>query len=125
MSNPKGTRFETALVRAFLEEGFPSERKRLRGSQDEGDLHVDVTPWLSLAVEARDRGVMAPGVAVDKAVQEATNACSSTLNDIEQKHYYPVAILKRRGYNVRESYVVMPVYVLLGLLSELRNRYLQ
>ncbi len=123
MSNPKGTRFETVLVRAFLEAGFPAERKRLRGSDDEGDFHVDVTPYHSLAVEARDRGVMSPGVAVDKAVKEAQSAQASSLNAIEQRRYYPVAILKRRGHNVLDSYAVIPISTLIEIIKELRILY--
>lgn len=69
-SKQRGTRWETAIVRYLVAEGFPAvERRALTGSADKGDV-----AGLPVVVEAKNCKTAALAGWVDEATVEAANA---------------------------------------------------
>lgn len=101
MSNPskrKGTSFETDVVDYLRSHGFPfAERRALRGSKDCGDI-AGVIGWV---LECKAVNAMALGEWMTEAHKEAIN---------DRSCRYAV-IHKRRGRNVREAYVTVPLWL--------------
>lgn len=97
MTNPakaKGTSFETAIVNYLREYGIECHRVVQNGWRDLGDIHAG--DWV---LEAKNHKSIDLASFVDQAEREAGNA---------DKPWF-VAVVKRRGKNVSESYVVMPL----------------
>ncbi len=104
----KGTRFEV-LVRDFLRaSGFPDVfRLAQTGIDDEGDLHGhDIRDW---GVECRDRKQISLAENIEDAKSRA--ACKGSK--------YGVAVIKRRGRPVQDSYVLMDLETWVRVLKEL------
>lgn len=104
-SKAKGTKFETAVVDFLRGHGHRYvERRALRGARDCGDL-VGFPGW---TLELKNHAAMDLAGWMDEAQKEA-------INDGGYRH---AVIHKRRGKNVREAYVTLPLWVFADLLGE-------
>ena len=104
----KGTAFETAVVRFLADEtGAWVERRALSGTNDKGDLLGDgvLADW---CLEAKNHKAIDLAGFVDQAETEARNAGSRWF----------AAIVKRRNKSVKDSYVVMPLWLWTELICD-------
>lgn len=69
-SKAKGTRWETAIVRLLVDEGFLVERRALTGNADRGDIS-GLADWV---IEAKDCARTELAAWVDEATVEQANA---------------------------------------------------
>ena len=108
MSNPskaKGTRFEVDVVEFLRTHGFPHcERRALRGVNDAGDI-AGIVGW---SLEAKNCRTMDLAGWMGEAQRQAANA----------KVYLHAVIHKRRGKNVRDAYVTLPLWAFVALLAD-------
>ena len=109
MTNPngrKGAGFERAVADFWKDAGFMwADRKSKRGARDEGDV-TGVEDW---TLELKNERTIQLAAAVDEATIEAANAGTAWF----------AAIIKRRGKNVRDAYVVMPLWLFVRLVKRL------
>ena len=104
----KGTAFETAVARFLAEEtGAWVERRALSGNADKGDLLGDgvLADW---CLEVKNHKSIDLASFVDQAETEARNA----------KSKWFAAIVKRRNKNVKDAYVVMPLWMWTELICD-------
>lgn len=107
-SRQKGTAFETAVCRYLSEEhSLPVERRALRGARDCGD--VAGLPGFVLELKNCKRSELAAWM--DEALVEAAN---------DGAPYYAV-IHKRRGKNVSQAYVSLPLEIFAAWYREVRR----
>ena len=99
MANPngrKGSAFETAVVNYLVENGFPyCERRVKRGAKDAGDI-AGIPSFMG---ECKNEKQINLAGYMDEVAEQKANAHAVV----------GAAIIKRRGKNVEESYVVMPL----------------
>lgn len=101
MANPskdRGTAFESAVVDYLRQHGFPYARRMAQaGAQDIGDVSLgDAPPGGPVTMECKNCKAISLAAFTDEAVTESSNAGTPL----------GVAVIKRRGKNVSESYVV-------------------
>lgn len=102
----KGTAFETAVVEFLKAHGFPyAERRAQRGTKDAGD--VAGVPGFCLELKNHNRLELA--VWSDEAARESRAAGV----------WRWAVVAKRRGKNVRDAYVVCPLWVWCEMASDL------
>lgn len=94
----RGTSFETAVVNYCRDHGFPYARRlALAGGADTGDITLGDEPAGGpVTIEAKDHAKLDLAGFVDEAITEAANAGTPL----------GVAVVKRRGKNVSQAYVV-------------------
>lgn len=109
MSNPngrKGAAFERAVADLFQADGFMwADRKPKRGARDAGDV-TGIEGW---TLELKNEKTIQLAGAVDEATIEAANAGTPWF----------AAIIKRRNKNVRDAYVVLPLWLFIRLVKQL------
>lgn len=107
MTNPKGTKLETASVNWLRSHGWPWARRIVKeGARDKGD--VTLGDGIPVTIECKDRkGFQLPQAQRElKAEMEAAG------------HRWGFALHKRRGTtNVGEYYAVLPVALLMDILD--------
>ena len=102
----KGRGFERATANFFQAAGFLwADRKTKRGARDPGDV-TGIEDW---TLECKNEKTINLAGAVDEATIEAANAGTTWF----------AAIIKRRGKNVRDAYVVMPLWLFIELVKRL------
>jgi hypothetical protein len=113
VSNPnkaKGTRWEVAVAAFLRASGFPEcFRMAPAGEFDAGDLagaHPD------FAYECRDRAKF----------DLAKNVRDAELRAVHKGCKWGVAIIKKRGANVREGYVVMSLEQFAEIMGQLPHQ---
>ena len=106
-----GARFELDLLNGFRDAGFPTERLRLAGKHDEGDLVVDFEGQ-AVVVEAK-AGVMHPADFVRQAALERDNYAKA--RGLNPAVVEGVAVVKARGKSWRVAYVLTTVREFFGL----------
>ena len=101
-----GTRWETEIVRALVDAGWPNaERRRLAGSEDKGDI----SGVIGVCIEAKNTNRLDLAGAMKEARREGFNAGAVV----------SVAWLKRRGkQNAEDGYVVLDGATFMQLLAE-------
>jgi hypothetical protein len=101
-----GTSWETDIVRALVDAGWPyAERRRLSGAADKGDI----AGVPGVVIEAKNVGEIKLSAALDEALRERDNAAA----------VYGVAWIKRaRKSAAEDGYVVMDGAQFLSLLKE-------
>ena len=108
-----GADWETKLVKGLRESGYDVERLHLSGSKDEGDIRIILnTDPTHVVVEAK-AGVMHAAEFVRQADVEAKNYGDNrglNLDDVKG-----VVIVKARGKNWRDAYVLTTVRSYFGL----------
>lgn len=88
----KGTAWETAIVNFLREAGIVASRVVQHGRFDEGDIHVEG----DYVIEAKNVQKIDLASFVEQAQSEALNA----------KRPFFAAVIKRRGKNASQGYVV-------------------
>ena len=104
----KGSAFELDVARYFAGNGFPlTERRYGAGATlDKGDING--LQQYGVVVECKNLAKITLASIVDEALVEARNANLP----------YGVSIIKRRGKNVRDAYVVMNLEQWVSFLKE-------
>lgn len=108
----KGADWESDLRDGLRGEGFDVESLRLAGKEDEGDLVVREGDGKYLVIEAKN-AKFEPGVFLGEAIVERENFAKHRgldLDDVES-----IVIVKRRGKNWRQAFVLTTVEDYLGL----------
>lgn len=102
----RGARYERAVADLWQAAGFLwGDRKPRRGARDQGDI-TGIEDW---TLECKDWEKIDLAGFVDEAAIEAANAGTRWF----------AAVIKRRRKNVRESYVVMPLWLFINLVKQL------
>lgn len=116
MSNAKGTRFETDVMKYLRERGYDVERLRLTSHEDEGDLCVRApfTKIGRLILEAKNVKRMSLAGWVQEAEVEALNYADHRGLDYDDVHW--AVVHKKHGKGVAKSYVTLPLDEFLRLL---------
>jgi len=99
----RGSQFELDALRHIRSLGFPAERLRLAGKDDEGDLAVDDAGF-TYVLEAKAEKRMALAEYVKEAQIEAANYAKARGKD--PSTVWGLALIKRPGRPIGESYVV-------------------
>ena len=109
MTNPAGTKLETAVVRWMREHGWPFARRLAKeGAKDKGD--VTLGDGLPLTIECKARKKFDLAEAIRELEAEMQNAGVP----------FGYAILKKRGTtDVGKYYAVLPVEVMNALVRAL------
>jgi Holliday junction resolvase len=108
----KGADWESDLRDGLRSEGFDVESLRLAGAEDEGDMVVREGDGKYLVIEAKN-AKFEPGVFLGQAIVERENFAkhrSLDLDDVES-----IVVVKRRGKNWRQAFVLTTVENFLGL----------
>lgn len=100
-SKQLGTSFESAVVNYLVEHGFPFARRLTQsGSKDKGDIYLgDAPPGGQVTIEAKNCAAITLSEYMKEVVVETENAGNE----------FGVAIVKARGKNVADAYVVTPL----------------
>jgi hypothetical protein len=112
----RGAEWEIRLLKYLRKEGFASERLRLAGRDDEGDISiVDPDVGYPVVIEAKAPGAGNPirlSEWVREASEEAENYRNARLLDDRP---LPVVVIKAPNKPVNEAYVVMRLDDFLGV----------
>lgn len=112
----KGAEWETRLLKYLRKEGFSTERLRLAGRDDEGDLAItdpDI-PW-PVVIEAKSPGAGQP-IRLSEWVREACEEAEHYRNArMLDDRPLPVVVIKAPNKPVNEAYVVMRLDDFLGV----------
>lgn len=106
-SKARGSSWELQLLRYFRSIGMPTERLRLTGKKDEGDLAVQDVGGFVYCVEAKNTARIDLARYVEEALIERDHYCEA--RGLDPANAMPIAIVKRRGKGVEEAYVVSTV----------------
>ena len=98
-----GARWQTDLRNGLRNAGLDVERLALAGREDEGDHVVRLAGGLYVVLEAK-AGAMHPAEFVREAGVEAANF--ATHRGLDPALVTGVAVVKRRGANWRDAYVL-------------------
>lgn len=111
-----GTSWETAIVRALIDAGWPhAERRRLSGVNDRGDI----AGIPGVVIEAKNAARLDLAGAVDEAKVEAANVDKALGPAADLAPTLPLAWIKRKGRSsALDGYVVMDGDTALRLLRE-------
>jgi len=107
LTNPKGTKLETASVNWLRAHGWPWARRLVKeGSRDKGD--VSLGDGIPVTIECKDR----KGFQLPQAQRELKAEMEAAGNK------WGFALHKKRGTtNVGEYYAVLPVALLMEILD--------
>lgn len=104
MTNPNGTRFETACVRYAMSRGFRAYRIARSGRNDKGDIQLTE----DVILECKATRAIQLAEAMEQLKVEVKNADAR----------YGAAVIKRRQRGVDRSYAVMEYDDFLSLVAE-------
>lgn len=99
----RGAAFELALVEYARSKGFPAERLRLAGRNDEGDVAVQDDRF-TYVLEAKAERSPDFSAAVREALVEEKNYAKA--RGLDPADVQGVAVIKRPGKSIGESYVI-------------------
>lgn len=102
----KGPQFEVDLLKWFRRIGMPTERLRLAGMNDEGDLAVQDTDMVYV-VEAKNEAKINLTGYVREARVEADNYAKA--RGLSRQKVMPLVIVKKRNAPIAEAFVVVPL----------------
>lgn len=108
----KGADWESTLRDGLREEGFDVESLRLAGKEDEGDMVIRDGDGQYLVIEAKN-AKFEPGVFLGQAIVERENFAKHRGLDLEDVE--SIVVVKRRGKNWRQAFVLTTVEDYLGL----------
>lgn len=113
----KGAMYEVALVKYWRDAGWQADRISKKGRGDEGDVAVTLDQYEPevLLIEAKDEARHNFSGYLAEAEAEALHYKNN--REPQQVLVHPIAVVKRRGKPVNESYVVMTLDALQRLLS--------
>ena len=106
VTNPRGTKWTSDVVNFLIPNGFPlAERRAQFGSKDRADVTGIGPDW---AMECKDEARISLAAYMAETEAERINAGAK----------YGVAVVKRRGKNVRHAYAVMELWNFAELMRE-------
>jgi hypothetical protein len=106
VTNRKGPRFERLVADYLQAEGFLAADRRIKhGAKDKGDI-TGIPDW---TLELKDTEPMNFSALLNQAIIEAANAGTTFFAGIQ----------KRRNKNVRDAYVVLPLWLFARVLKRL------
>ncbi|MFB8350973.1 hypothetical protein ACFQ7W_05780 [Streptomyces niveus] len=108
----KGADWESELRDGLRSEGFDVESLRLAGAEDEGDLVIREDKGSFLVIEAKN-AKFEPGVFLGEAIVERANFAKH--RDLDPEKVESIVVVKRRGKNWRQAFVLTTVEDYLGL----------
>ncbi|MFG2850891.1 hypothetical protein ACGFZ9_09495 [Streptomyces mirabilis] len=108
----KGAAWETELLTGLRSAGEDTERLRLTGAEDEGDLVIREGDGLFTVIEAKN-AKFEPGPFVDEAERERLNFAKH--RGIDPRQVESVVVVKRRGKGWRKAFVLSTVEAYFGL----------
>lgn len=110
-SKRKGSMYENQLEQWFIDNGYDTQRLRLSGKDDQGDLHTRLNDKSYLVWEAKARKQLNLAEWVREADLEAAN------HEVKRKvESWPVVVHKKRMASIGESYVTMPLATFMEFL---------
>jgi hypothetical protein len=110
----KGTQWEVDLIDYFRSKELISERLRLSGNYDEGDLWF-LNRQVYFVVEAKNEKGFKPGPWTQEAVLERDNWKKRRKNN---GRVIPLVIAKRRQSNVSKAFVIIQLDEFMELINE-------
>ncbi|MEX1655495.1 hypothetical protein ABZ960_20300 [Streptomyces pseudovenezuelae] len=108
----KGADWESDLRDGLRSEGFDVESLRLAGAEDEGDMVIREGDGRYLVIEAKN-AKFEPGVFLGQAIVERENFAKHRRLDLDNVD--SIVVVKRRGKNWRQAFVLTTVEDYLGL----------
>ncbi|WP_329289592.1 hypothetical protein [Streptomyces pseudovenezuelae] len=108
----KGADWESDLRDGLRSEGFDVESLRLAGAEDEGDMVIREGDGRYLVIEAKN-AKFEPGVFLGQAIVERENFAKHRRLDVDNVD--SIVVVKRRGKNWRQAFVLTTVEDYLGL----------
>ncbi|MCX5236257.1 hypothetical protein OG824_13710 [Streptomyces prunicolor] len=108
----KGADWESELRDGLRGDGFDVESLRLAGAEDEGDMVIREGDGTFLVIEAKN-AKFEPGVFLGEAIKERENFAKHRRLDVENVE--SVVVVKRRGKNWRQAFVLTTVEDYFGL----------
>ncbi|MEU7643375.1 hypothetical protein [Streptomyces huasconensis] len=102
----RGADWEAELRDELRGAGLDVERLRLTGVEDEGDLVVRLDTGRALVIEAKNAR-FEPGVFIREALKERANYAKH--RGLDANSVDAVVIVRRRGANWRDAYVLTTV----------------
>ena len=108
----KGADWESELRDGLRGDGFDVESLRLAGAEDEGDMVIREGDGTFLVIEAKN-AKFEPGVFLGEAIKERVNFAKHRRLDVEKVE--SVVVVKRRGKNWRQAFVLTTVEDYFGL----------
>ncbi|MFI1799877.1 hypothetical protein ACH427_21330 [Streptomyces sp. NPDC020379] len=102
----RGADWEAELRDELRGAGLDVERLRLTGSEDEGDLVVRLAHGRALVIEAKN-AKFEPSVFIREALKERANYAKH--RGLDPDDIDAVVIVRRRGANWRDAYVLTTV----------------
>ncbi|MGW7434744.1 hypothetical protein [Streptomyces sp. NPDC054849] len=107
----KGSQWETDLREGLRGEGFDVESLRLAGTEDEGDMVIRLAGEF-LVIEAKN-AKFEPSTFVREAGVERLNFAKH--RGLDERAVSSIAVVKARGKNWRQAYVLTTLENYLGL----------
>ena len=114
----KGKRWERSLARGFRESGLDTERLRLTGTLDEGDLSIRVG-HRHFICEAKDTKLNVTGF-LNEAEVEAVNYAKT--RGLPEEWVFPFVTWKRRGSSFKGGAVILDMDTWLRILDALGGK---
>lgn len=108
----KGSEWESDLRDGLRSVGLDTELLRLAGTEDEGDMVIREGDGKYLVIEAKN-AKFEPGVFLGEAIKERANFAKHRGLDLASVE--SVVVVKRRGKNWRQAFVLTTVEDYLGL----------
>jgi Holliday junction resolvase len=108
----KGAAWETELLAGLRSTGEDTERLRLTGAEDEGDLVIREPDGAYLVIEAKN-AKFEPGPFLDEAERERLNFARH--RDLDPFDVDSIVVVKRRGKGWRKAFVLTTVETYFGL----------
>jgi hypothetical protein len=106
-SKAKGTRWESELRDYLIRLGFDARREALHGNKDEGDI-FGIDDW---TLEAKNEKRITLAKYMDELVVEMKNG----------RMRNGAVLVKRARHSVGNAYAVMPLFLLLSVIAEVRS----
>lgn len=111
-----GARFETEVVKHLRSIGYDTERLRLSGRQDEGDLVARLEGDKRLVLELKSgKNIRPRHWYSEEAVPEARNYART--RDLPDEQVVPVLVMKTHHRPIKEALVTLSLADLLALVN--------
>lgn len=106
MTNRKGPKYEVDLLNYFRDEGIDTERLRLTGREDEGDLLVRLYGNQRFVIEAKNwKSLDLAGWIKEASVERLNYAMHRGIKETDLKFPGFIVVHKARFKSISQSYV--------------------
>lgn len=111
-----GAMFETGIVKFLRELGYKATRISKTGARDEGDVSLELDDVV-FVIEAKNVAKITLSDFIEQSVVQAQHYAEHRPNDVRPT--IPLVVVKRRGKGIDDSYCVVSMNVLLGIIARL------